>query len=455
MRNVLGLCLFAIALALGCDAPVGPSGDDAGSVFDDDALRALLAAHSPAVLPPPPPDVTNRFADDPAAARFGQRLFFDPGFSGPLLDSDNDGSAGTLGVQGETGRVACAGCHIPHGGFQDVRSPRQQIPLGAQWGLRRVKPLLDVGQARLVMWDGHRDALHNQVFTPIELTAEMNSSRLFYAHEIFRRYRAEYGAIFGALPPLDDATRFPPLAAELNGCRPVSEGATALECHGRPGDGAEFDSMTAADQDLVTEVVINAGKAIAAFERLLTCGPGRFDAWMHGDDAALTDSEKRGAALFVEAGCARCHAGPYFSDQRFHNVGLMPEAVVVAFIDRDDRGAAVGLARVLEDPLNTRGAFSDGYDDRLPEDVGEAMEGAFRTPTLRCVASRPSYMHTGQFRSLAQVIGFFDRGGHASGYPGQSEIVPLGLSAEERADLEAFLGTLDGPGPDPRLTIPP
>ncbi len=53
-----------------------------------------------------PVDVTNALADSAAAAAFGQKLFYDPSFSGPLLDSDNDGSPASLGVVGQTGAVA-------------------------------------------------------------------------------------------------------------------------------------------------------------------------------------------------------------------------------------------------------------------------------------------------------------------------------------------------------------
>src|SRR6185295_4674415 len=147
-------------------------------------------------------------------------------------------------------------------------------------------------------------------------------------------------------------------------------------------------------------VVVNMGKAIAAYERRLGCGPGRFDQWARGDASALTATERHGAAVFARAGCSRCHAGPHFTTQEFHNVGLEPAPVVVAFIDRDDRGAAVGLAEMLADPLNSRGKFSDGADERHPASVRPEMEGAFRTPSLRCVGSRPSFMHTGQYRTL-------------------------------------------------------
>ena len=464
-----GAGLFAIlatllAAAEGCVAELqpatGPRGAGGGSPSsappsEDEAARAALAAHALDGAAAPPTDPTNRFADDPRAAALGQKLFFDAGFSGQLIDEDNNGSVATLGLKGETGKVACTGCHVPEAGFLDNRSPRAQIPLGAGWGLRRARPLLDVAQARLLMWDGHRDALWNQVFTPIESPLEMNSARLFVAQEIFRRYRPDYEALFGSLPPLDDARRFPALTAAQAGCHEVAPAPAALECHGKPGDGAEYDQLAAPDKDLVTGVVVNMGKAIGAYERRLGCGPGRFDQWVSGDAAALTPTERHGAAVFVHAGCVRCHAGPYFTDQRFHNVGLAPVPVVVAFIDRDDRGAAAGLPRVLDDPTNTRSAFSDGDDGRLPPAVGPEMEGAFRTPSLRCVGTRPSFMHTGQYRALTDTIAFFDRGGDQDGFEGASEVAPLGLSADDVAALAAFLQTLDGPGPQPGLLVKP
>lgn len=420
----------------------------------------MLQALAPDPLPAPPPDISNAWADDPLAAAFGQRLFFTPIFAGRLLDGDQNGMGTSLGNKGDTGKVACVSCHVPADAFTDTRSPSQQISLGAGWGRRRAPSLLDVGQATLLMWDGRRDAMYNQVFGALESPVEMNTSRLFVAHQVFASFRSEYEAVFGPMPALDDTARFPPLSAELTGCTPL-DGQAPLQCdgeiHGSPGDGAEFDGMAPADQDAVTRVVVNVGKAIGAYERLLDCGPGRFDAWMHGDDDAVTAAEKRGAKVFIGAGkCVGCHSGPFMSDQQFHNVGLVPTIVASAFIDTDDHGAFVGLPLAQTDPLNVAGELSDGDDARLPANVSAAHDGAFRTPTLRCVAQRPSFFHTGQALGLAPVVAFFDRGGDLpGGYPGTSEIEPLGLTAQERDDLVAFLRTLDGPGPRAELLVAP
>ncbi len=448
-------CHSTLALLLALAACRATSATDPDPVFTP-AEKASLATLAPAVLPPPPADATNRYADDASAARLGQKLFFDRAFSGKLLEGDNDGSANTLGVKGESGKVACAGCHLPASGFLDDRTLGKQISLASGWGLRRTPSLLGVGHARLLMWDGHKDSLQSQIFGPLESANEMNSSRLYAAEQLAQRHAAEYEAIFGLLPPLGDAGRFPPLDGDHTGCDRLPTKGQAPICHGMPGDRAEYDALAPADQAAVTQVVLNAGKALGAYERLLSCGAGRFDRWAHGEATALTRAEQRGAALFAGKGnCVGCHAGPELSDQKFHNVGLAPALVAVVFRDLGDRGAGLGFAQVLADPLNVRGAFSEADDGRLPDPPGAALEGAFRTPVLRCVSRRPSFMHTGQLTSLEDVVAFFDSGGHPAGYPGKSELLPLQLSALERADLVAFLRALDGPGPAAALLSGP
>lgn len=447
--------IAAGASAAGAGAGSAP---DAAPTFSALELAALQAL-SPKELPAAPVDVSNRFADRGDAAAFGQRLFFEPGFAGRLLDGDNDGSLTALGKKGDTGKVSCAGCHVPSAGFLDDRTLGKQVSLAAGWGRRKAPSLLDVAQASLYTWDGRRDALFNQPFGPIESPVEMNSSRLFVAQVVLARFRSEYEAIFGPLPPLADASRFPQLSAEQTGCESsiVDTGVSCVgSVHGIPGDKAEFDRLAVADQEAVTRVVVNLGKALAAYERKLTCGPGRFDRWLHGEPGALSNSEQRGARIFIGKGnCATCHSGPFLSDQKFHNVGLQPTSVAVVFIDANDAGASAGLAAAIADPLNVRGPYSDGDDGRLPTSVDPALVGAFRTPGLRCQARRPSFMHTGQLGSLSAVVDFFARGGDHFGYPGKSEIAALDLSAADKLDLVLFLGTLEGPGPAAELLAPP
>jgi cytochrome c peroxidase len=447
----------ALSLLTACGGPA------AEPPSNPDSERTLLEQLAPEVLSAPPPDVSNRFADDAAAAAFGETLFLAPEFSGKLLDLDNDGGPQSLGLRGQSGRVACAGCHDEENAFLDKRSPFKEITLGTGWTARRTPSLLDVGQASILMWGGRHSTLHSQVFGALENPLEMNSSRLFLAQWIAANHATEYEALFGAgtLAPLADTERFPPLTPDTTGCtltetvdHPRAQPPDPLyECHGFPGDGAEYDGLAASDQELVTRIVVNAGKAMGAYERLLTCGPSRFDAWVHGDESALSASEQNGAKLFVgKARCVSCHSGPYFSDQQFYNLGLEEKPTRSRVDNGNDHGAATDLPRSAADPLGVNGAYSDGNDGRLPADVAvtAAHEGAFRTPVLRCVGKRPTFMHSGLLLSLEAVVAFFNRGGDSPGtYVGTKVLKPLELTAAEEADLVSFLRALDGDAPVP------
>jgi cytochrome c peroxidase len=452
------ICLVVVHLLISCQtAGAAESADPQAPVFSE-AERSIIATLAPRVLPPPPPDRTNRFADDPAAAEFGRKLFFDTRFSGRLLEGDNDGGPHALGRKGETGRVSCAGCHVPKAGFLDDRTLGHSISLAAGWGRRHTPSLNDVGQVRLLMWDGRRDALYNQIFDAIESHVEMNSSRLFAAQQLSRFHRKEYEAIFGRLPDFNDPREYPQLPAEETGCRPAGSSPKAVcdgVVRGIPGDRGEFDGLSAGKQEAVTRAVVNMGKAIGSYERKLSCGQGRFDAWANGRKDAMSDAELRGLKLFVgKAKCVDCHSGPFFSDQKFHNVGLIPQTVAVVFRDVIDDGAYSGVAAALKDPLNSRSKFSDGDDGRLPEVVGEELRAAYKTPMLRCVSQRLAFMHTGQIRDLGAVVEFFNQGGAPFNLRGVNELKPLGLSSSEKADLLLFLKTLDGPGSAPELLSP-
>jgi cytochrome c peroxidase len=434
--------------------PKDPAGVPEDVVVSADALKALSELRYDSA--PPPADPSNRVADDEKARLFGQRLFFDTSLSGALLEGDNDGSSSTLGNKGDAGRVSCAGCHVPESGFVDTRSPHGQISLAAQWTARRAPTLLEVTFAPLYNWDGRRDSIWGQAIGVMESDREFNSGRLFIAEQIEREHQAEYESVFGPLPPLTDAAHFPALLPSDAGCVEVrTMSGSVFKCRGKPGDGADYDALAPEDQRAVTSVIVNVAKAIAAYVRQLRCGPSRFDAWLDGkgQGTELGASERRGAALFVgRAGCVKCHSGSNLTDYRFHNVGLSPATVAVAFVDTNDQGAAKGIADALQDPLNTSGDFSDGDRHALPATPGPELLGAFRTPTLRCIGNQPSFMHTGQMKTLAEVVLFHDRGGDPAGnYPGQNELTPLGLTETEQGDLVAFLGALKGDGPSTAL----
>jgi cytochrome c peroxidase len=352
----------------------------------------------PAALPPAR---GNRYADDVNAATLGHRIFFDARFSNSL-------------------QVRCATCHQTERSFQDGAA----TPPGFPSVHRRTPTVINAARLSLQFWDGRADSLWSQALFALENPGEMNFTRLEIAHLVDTTYRARYEPVFGALPDFSDTTRFPP--------------------RGAPGDSA-WQGMAPADQERVNRVAANVGKSLEAYQRKATAGPSRVDAWLSGDRSALSAQEAAGVGVFARAGCLSCHAGPMLTDERYHVLGVpgIPGA-------EPDRGRAAGLAVELANPFNARGAFFDPPapppDDRdLPS---AALEGAFRTPSLRNLTKRPPYGHNGSFATLEDAVDFHLRGGGrgGTGFAGQVDplLEPHPLSPDDRAALLSLLRALDG-----------
>ncbi|MBA3545959.1 MAG: hypothetical protein H0T76_05725 [Nannocystis sp.] len=380
-------------------------------------------------LPEPPEDTTNRFATDPKAAAFGQRLFFETDYAGPLAIGD-DGSNGGLGMVGDTGKIACASCH--EGPWLiDLRSQPDNVSLGAAIIPRNSASMVNV--AYYFPWienDGLLDSIWSEAMVDIEFNLGFNSSRSRLAHVIFAKHREEYNALFD--PDLDpaldpdhpDAARFPANAV------PASP---------------EWMAMSAADQDHVTGIFVNFGKSLHAHLRRLVSRNAPFDRYVEGDTAAIGAAAKRGLKLFVgKAGCVECHNTPHFSDDDFHNNGLAVDGPNVA----NEEGRFARVDFLLAHEFNSNSKWSDdretGRLDGVTKD--EALKGQWRTKGLRQVAETGPFMHSGQFATLAEVVDFYDKGGHETGFVGTKDdiVKPLNLSDTEKTDLVAFLQSLTG-----------
>ncbi|MFT5289256.1 MAG: cytochrome c peroxidase, partial [Planctomycetota bacterium] len=283
-------------------------------------------------LPAPPLDSTNRFQADPRAARLGQALFFDTRFSA-------DGS------------VSCATCHIPQEGWGDRRDRARGLDdVG-----RHTPTILNAVYNRWMFWDGRADSLWAQALHPFEERAEHGISRVGVLRRIFddAEYREAFEAIFGALPPLGDSSRF---AAEA---RPVAddEGHEHAQAWAR---------MSTEDQALVNAAYANVGKAIAAFEAQIVSTEAPFDRYVEGlreGDAAkleaLDEAAVRGLQLFVgKARCVLCHNGPNLTDREFHSTRIPP----LEGGGSRDAGRFTGIKLVQADPFNGAGEFSDDPD---------------------------------------------------------------------------------------------
>lgn len=346
-------------------APESPMSTLIDGRFTRDRWELIEAMGAPYT---PGPSPSNRHAEDPAAAALGARLFDDASLSPHA--------------------VSCRTCHDPARAFTDG-VPRGR---GVAEVRRNTPTLLGAAGTEWPFWDGRTDSLWAQALAPIEHPSEMGSSRLFVAHRIAGAYRAEYEAIFGPLPPLEDATRFP--------------------AAGGPGEGeggAAWAAMTEADRDAVTRVLVNVGKAIEAHERTLSWSPGRLDAYARGALDALSEREREGLLLFFVVGCVQCHSGPRLANDGFFAIDMpgVGEGVL------GDQGRIEAFSLLSESEFRRGGVYGDSpdADDPLATLTGfpERTRGAFRTPTLRALRDTAPYGHAGTFTTLQQVVEHYGR----------------------------------------------
>lgn len=156
-------------------------------------------------------------------------------------------------------------------------------------------------------------------------------------------------------------------------------------------------------------------KALASFQRALKVGPSPYDRYLAGEAAALSEAQHRGMRLFNsrKASCSGCHNGKIHSNGMFLKTGV-----------------------------NALGPSAD--PGRFAVTGRDADRGAFKVPPLLNVALSAPYMHDGSLPTLEAVVEFYDRGGDPA--PSRHPLIrPLGLSAQEKADLVAFLHALTGP----------
>ncbi len=287
------------------------------------------------------------------------------------------------------GRFNCSTCHLPEHGWT---LPSAFSIANDGFVERRNPPtLLNVGYNRALIWDGRAPSLEKQAVgstkNPVHKGQDIDKlMAVFRADpEISRLFRAAYGT--------------EPNARDY-------------------------------------------GRAIAVFQRhTLITGESPFDRYMKGDEGALSDAAKRGLALFKgKAGCIACHNGPNFTDSDFHNIGLArnpafdrPEYLEILRFDARRKGLKEWKT-IDDDP----GRYLVTHD---PADWKK-----FKTPTLRNLEDTGPYMHDGRYATLAEVIDHYDRGGDGTRNQ-DPRIRPLGLSAQEKSDLLAFLKSLRGPLP--------
>jgi cytochrome c peroxidase len=325
----------------------------AGGVLAHNYLAAATAQTSPSSQLDAMKSMYRREPPQPIANQplvdLGRELFFDPTISA-------------------SGKTACVTCHLPQLGWAvtDQKSRNDSGKLTS----RRSQPLIGMGHIGKspVGWDGRNPTLEAQAKSSIATgSMSMNATPTPVKVEVIEERisaNAAYVAKFKAALP--DA--------------PIN-----------------IDTIA---------------QAIAAFERTLEPGVAPFDRWLDGDESAISDSAKRGFALYNDkALCFTCHRGWRFTDDLFHDIGTTTT----------DRGRG---AVVKDDP---------------------SVQFAFKTPTLRDVALRPPYMHHGLQVTLDEVMRHYEKGGIDR--PSRSPLMqPIQLTDQERRDLIAFMETLSGSG---------
>jgi cytochrome c peroxidase len=253
----------------------------------------------------------------------------------------------------------CATCHNPSFGWEVP----VKTPVGAQnTHLARQSPavLNQAWGAHVYFWDGRAKSLEEQAKGPIQAEAEMNL-------------------------PLSEAV------ARLSGVRDYKAWFEKVF----PGEGVTADTIT---------------KAIATYERTVVSSYAPFDAWIDGDEGAISESAKRGFALFNGAAkCSSCHSGWNFTDNKFHDIGT----------------STTDIGRGKYEPDNVKAQF------------------AVKTPTLRDIAQRAPYMHDGSIATLRDVMYHYVGGGIDR--PSRSDqLQAIDLSADQIEDVIAFMQSLTG-----------
>ena len=347
--------------------------------------RAAVLAHGP--WPPAlAPDPSNRVSGDPAAIALGRQLFSDKRLS-------------------RDGNRACATCHDPARAFADGRD--------RSVGLARVDrnaiALANLRLNRWFGWAGAADSLWAQSLRPILDEKELGASAELVRERLAADsgLAATYARIFGTAPVAD-----PP---EL--------------------------------------VLVNVGKALATFQETIITGRTPFDVFRdaleRGDTEAMASyplAAQRGLEIFVGKGrCSTCHHGANFTNGEFDDIGIP----FFAEPGRVDPGRYGGIVRLRASPFNLLGPYNDdpakatASATRHVEQVHRNW-GEFRVPSLRNVAATAPYMHNGSLATLQDVVRHYSEVDveRLHGDDGARLIRPLRLTAEEAADLVAFLETL-------------
>jgi cytochrome c peroxidase len=276
------------------------------------------------------------------------------------------------------GTMSCATCHMPELAFTDGQDISLSYPTTMNW--RNSPTLINVGFFKYLFHDGRVKTLEDQALFPMMSAFEMNKN-LDYVEEQIRvvpEYVEAFRNVFGG--------------------------------------------------DVTKERI---AMAIASFERTLISLNAPLDAYLKGTKDALSEEAGKGFEIFKGRGkCADCHHGVNLSDDKFYALGV-PENP--ALLNDPRVTATMRFVAKVYHYKDYRNLWEDPGRYLITKDRKDWK--AFRTATLREISRTAPYMHNGVFKTLDEVIEFFNDGGGK----GNKALKPLGLSAEEKRYLKAFL----------------
>lgn len=169
---------------------------------------------------------------------------------------------------------------------------------------------------------------------------------------------------------------------------------------------------------------------LASYIRSLAKFNSDFDEYMRGNKSAMTESQKQGFNLFVgKAQCAICHFIPLFN-------GTVPPTFKKT--EQEVLGIATnGENKTFDNDLG-RGKFHETV---------ATLQHSFKTPTLRNSNKTAPYMHNGGYKTLKEVMNFYNKGGgKAFGFKVENQTLsdaPLQLTEHEIDDIIEFMKALD------------
>jgi len=292
--------------------------------------------------------------------------------------------------------ISCATCHDPRLGFADGKPVGEGI--NGQKGARNSPTTLNAAFFDFQFWDGRSATLEEQAKQPIVNPIEMGMK----SHDV--------------------------LIKKLRGIKEYVD---------------LFKKVFGAEKFTIDHVA----QAIASFERTLILLDSPFYRFIAGDENAISESAKRGWALFnSKARCNTCHgfssSFPFFTDNKFHNIGIGAKHLKDKF---DDLARTAQEAKTIEDLDNLALGKDSSELGRFIVTKKKSDIGAFKTSGLTNIALTAPYMHDGSERTLESVIEFYNRGGEPNPFL-DGGIRPLGLSNNEVKDLVEFMKALTSSG---------